>query len=188
MQSHCTVWHLLSALAPASPWTVAHVARCSQGHSPTLWHLRHQDSISPDACKGIEIELSEILLPLALSLWSPSGLFILLLPVPLTIGGSFLISTWIRTACHWVCGTGHWGCACLAGTCRGTGLCCWELPTRCRCCRRADLKSALHNNCGLQWEEEEDEEDQCKWKESGFSIFKVRQIYESKYLPSPCQG
>ena len=60
MQSHCTVWHLLSALAPASPWTVAHVARCSQGHSHKFRHLRHQDSISPDACKGIEIELSEI--------------------------------------------------------------------------------------------------------------------------------
>ena len=46
----------------------AHVARCCEGHSHTptspspRFNLRHQDR--PDACKGIEIELSEILLPL----------------------------------------------------------------------------------------------------------------------------
>ena len=47
---------------------VAHIARCFEGHGHTptspspRFNLRHQDR--PDACKGIEIELSEILLPL----------------------------------------------------------------------------------------------------------------------------
>ena len=69
----------------ASPWP-APLARCSQGRhtltSPSpRFNLRHQDR--PDACKGAQIELSEIwflwsLLPPCLSHWSPSGLFFFL--------------------------------------------------------------------------------------------------------------
>ena len=181
LPTHCIAYHLLlhfwlhgsavvghialfgtcCLLAPASPW-VASSPRCQM-----LWRTQPHSDISVTKIQSPSPRSSGCLQghwdwtirdsPSPLSLWSPSGLFLLLLPVFHSRAlGILFLSTWTQAACHWVCGTGHWGCACLAGTCRGTGLCCWEPPTRCRCCRRADSKSALHTN-GLQWEEEEEE-------------------------------
>ena len=66
------------------------------------------------------------------------------------------LSTWSPEACHWVCGRARWGCVCSAATCTGTSPCCWEPPTRCRCCRRDELTSGLCMRGIRRGEENED--------------------------------
>ena len=50
------------------------------------------------------------------------------------------------------------------------------------------MKSGLSEDQRLHWEEEEGEDcSACGKNQAGFSIrFKILQMYESKYLPSPC--
>ena len=122
-------------------------------------HLRHpRDSISlsPRLSGCLQGRCSDWKIGswILLFLRSPSGLF---------LPPSSCLSTWTPAAYRWAFGTARWGCAGSVGTCTGTSLCCWELPTRCRCCRRADSRSVLHKIVTI-WRRGGE---LCKWNELG---------------------
>ena len=163
--SHCTVWHLLSAGLPLASSTCQMLSRTP--HSDiSVAKIQSPSPRSSGCLQGRSDRTIRDSVPVE----SPSPLLVPLITIYLLLPlfhhrALGLLSTWTRAAYHWVCGTAHWGCAGSAGTCRGSGPCCWEPPTRCRCCRRADSRSGLSEDQRLCWDEEN--EDQCMWKESG---------------------
>ena len=154
--SHCTVWHLLSAAdLPLGSSSCQMPSRTLTSDIPEIQSLCHQDC--PDACKGAA-QIERSVPGSSCSSDHHRDCSFPLLPVFQRI-----LSTWTPAAYRWAFGTAHWGCAGSVGTCTGTSLCCWELPTRCRCCRRADSRSVLHKIVTI-WRRGGE---LCKWNELG---------------------